>query len=67
MREERSLSADRADELSLGVKDQDFAIGAKNEHEPREFRHDALLDLLLDVNALFELECTLVHFPDFDA
>ena len=67
VREESSLSTDCADKLALGVQDQYLAVRAKNQHKACEFRDDTLLDLLLDVNALFKLECALVHLPDFEA
>ena len=67
MSEESTLLAHCADEVTLAIEDQHFAIGTEDEHEACELGDDALRDLLLDVDSLLELEGALGHLPDLDA
>ena len=49
--EEDSLSLYSADKLTLLIEDQNSAISPKDEHETGQFGDQALLDLLLDMDA----------------
>ena len=56
MGEESSLFRNSAHELTLAVEDEHLAIGAKNEHETCQFRHDTLLDFLFNVDTFFKIK-----------
>ena len=64
---ESALFAHPANEVTLCVENEHFAVGAENQHEACELRNNALLDLLLDMDAFLQLKSSLRHLPDLDA
>lgn len=64
--EEDALLAHSADEFTLTVKDEYFAVHSENQHEACELRKHALSNHLLNVDPFLQFEDTLGHLPDFD-